>query len=176
MTAPRPWCARCHLDREPLTLDSLGLGLGRPRTCSPPCRVPWSLSKSTLGWPPRWPARTAGGRGGIRTNPASASARTSVAGFGAHWSGLTGVGTDYPNVCYHPGLVWTSLLGHSYQRRSPPILEPLPDPLGRGRPPFPLLIPRDAGWEDSEIWAKPPPEPQPPPQAQPDVDQEPPPF
>ncbi|MGH3534610.1 MAG: DUF222 domain-containing protein [Pseudonocardiaceae bacterium] len=71
---------------------------------------------------------------------------------------------------------WTSRLGHSYQRRPPPILEPLPDPLDRGRPPFPLLIPTDAGWEDSEIWAKPPPEPQPPPEAQPGVDQEPPPF
>lgn len=31
MTAPRPWCARCHLDREPLTLDSLGLGLGEAK-------------------------------------------------------------------------------------------------------------------------------------------------
>jgi hypothetical protein len=54
------------------------------------------------------------------------------------------------------GVSWTSRLGHSYQRRPPPILEPLPDPLGRGRPPFPLLIPTDAGWEDSEIWEKPP--------------------
>lgn len=71
---------------------------------------------------------------------------------------------------------WTSRLGHSYQRRPPPILEPLPDPLGRGRPPFPLLIPTDAGWEDSEIWEKPPSERQPPPAAQLDVNQDPPPF
>jgi hypothetical protein len=53
---------------------------------------------------------------------------------------------------------------------------PLPDPLGRGQPPLPLLIPADAGWENSEIWTKPPPEPEPPPEAQPDANQGPPPF
>jgi hypothetical protein len=49
-------------------------------------------------------------------------------------------------VCHVHTIVWTSRLGHSYQRRPPPILEPLPDPLGRGQPPFPLLIPAEAGW------------------------------
>ena len=65
-------------------------------------------------------------------------------------------------MCHFSRLAWTSLLGHSYYRRPPPILEPLPDPLTPDRPPVPLLIPADTDWEGSQIWAQlPEPEPQP---------------
>ena len=73
------------------------------------------------------------------------------------------------SVCHSIGVVWTSLLGHSYHRRPPPIfkyhrrpppiLGPLPDPIPRDRPPYPLMIPLDDGWEDTEIWEDPHPNP-----------------
>ncbi|MGH3798694.1 MAG: DUF222 domain-containing protein [Pseudonocardiaceae bacterium] len=67
---------------------------------------------------------------------------------------------------------WISRLGHSYHRRPPPILEPLPDPISRDRPPYPLRIPLDDGWEDTEIWEDPPPAPEPdlPPEPDPGAD------
>ncbi len=41
-----------------------------------------------------------------------------------------------------PGVFcWTSRLGHTYQRRPPAIIEPLPDPIPRDRPPYSLMIP-----------------------------------
>ena len=40
----------------------------------------------------------------------------------------------------------------------------------------PSLIPADAGRKNSEIWTKPPLEPEPPPEAQQDANQDPPPF
>lgn len=78
--------------------------------------------------------------------------------------GLSDVGTD-PNVCYYPEVVWISRLGHSYHRPSPPIFEPLLDPLRCDQPLMPLLIPVDSDWEESEIWdaSEPRPEPRPPP-------------
>ncbi|MGH3901708.1 MAG: hypothetical protein ACRDTA_26330, partial [Pseudonocardiaceae bacterium] len=51
-------------------------------------------------------------------------------------------------------------LGHTYQQRPPAIIEPLPDPIPRDRPPYPLIIPPDDGWEDTRIWDDPPPEPE----------------
>ncbi len=71
---------------------------------------------------------------------------------------------------------WTSPLGHTYHRRPPPILEPLPDPIPRDQPPYPLLIPAEADWEDSEIWEQPPPEPEPEPPPEPDSSDDIPPF
>jgi Domain of unknown function (DUF222) len=67
-----------------------------------------------------------------------------------------------------PGVFrWTSRLGHVYHRRPPPILDPLPDPIPRDRPPYPLMIPLDDGWEDTEIWEDPPPQPEPDPEPDP---------
>jgi hypothetical protein len=60
---------------------------------------------------------------------------------------------------------WTSRLGHTYQHHPPAIIEPLPDPMPRGRAPYPLTIPPDDGWEDTEIWEGLPPEPEPDPSA-----------
>ncbi len=67
---------------------------------------------------------------------------------------------------------WTSRLGHSYHRRPPPILEPLPDPIPRDRPSYPLMVPVDDGWADTGIWEEPPPdpEPDPPPEPHPSAD------
>lgn len=70
-----------------------------------------------------------------------------------------------------PGLFrWTSRLGHTYQVRPPPIIEPLLDPIARDRPPYPLMIAPDDGWEDTEIWEDPPPEPDPEPGPPPATD------
>ncbi|MGH3997104.1 MAG: HNH endonuclease signature motif containing protein, partial [Pseudonocardiaceae bacterium] len=72
-----------------------------------------------------------------------------------------------------PGVFrWNSRLGHTYQHEPPAILEPLPDPIPRDRPPYPLTIPLDDGWEDTEIWEDPPldPEPDPPPEPDPSAD------
>ncbi len=67
-----------------------------------------------------------------------------------------------------PGVFcWTSRLGHTYQRRPPAIIEPLPDPIPRDRPPYPRMIHLDDGWEDTEIWEDPPPEPEPEPEPDP---------
>lgn len=71
---------------------------------------------------------------------------------------------------------WTSRLGHTYQRRPPVIIEPLPDPIPRDGPPYPLVTPHDNGWEDTEIWDNPPPEPQPDPPPEPDPGTDIPPF
>jgi len=59
-----------------------------------------------------------------------------------------------------PGLFrWTSRLGHTYHRPPPAINEPLPDPIKPDRPPWPLIIPPDDGWEDTHIWEDTPPKP-----------------
>ncbi|MGH3913506.1 MAG: DUF222 domain-containing protein [Pseudonocardiaceae bacterium] len=80
-----------------------------------------------------------------------------------------------------PGLFrWTSRLGHTYYVRTPPIIEPLPDPLPRHQSAPPLYTPPDDDWNDSPIWderspktdTKPPPRPPP----DPDPDDDPPPF
>jgi hypothetical protein len=72
---------------------------------------------------------------------------------------------------------WTSRLGHSYHRRPPLILEPLPDPLAPDRPPVPPLIPADTDWEGSQIRAQlPEPEPEPQPPSEPDYRDDIPPF
>jgi hypothetical protein len=71
---------------------------------------------------------------------------------------------------------WTSRLGQSYHRPPPPILEPLPDPLP-DRPPVPLLLPIDADWEGSQIWAQSPePKSEPPPRSEPHLSEDIPPF
>jgi hypothetical protein len=78
-----------------------------------------------------------------------------------------------------PGVFrWTSRLGHTYQRRPPAIIEPLPDPILRDRPPYPLTIPRDDGWEDTQIWddLPPGPDPEPDPPPEPDLHTDIPPF
>ncbi len=62
---------------------------------------------------------------------------------------------------------WISRLGHTYHHHPPAILEPLPGPIPRDRPPYPLTIPLDDGWEDTEIWEDPPPEPEPDPPPEP---------
>ncbi len=73
---------------------------------------------------------------------------------------------------------WTSRLGHHYQRRPPPILEALPDPIIGDQPLIPLWIPVDTDWEDSEIWEQSHPEPAPesPPPLLPDPSDDIPPF
>jgi hypothetical protein len=65
---------------------------------------------------------------------------------------------------------WTSRLGHTYHRRPPAIVEPLPDPIPRDRALYPLMTPTDDGWEDTEIWADTPPEPDPEPDPPPGPD------
>ncbi|MGH3916492.1 MAG: DUF222 domain-containing protein [Pseudonocardiaceae bacterium] len=67
---------------------------------------------------------------------------------------------------------WTSRLGHIYQRRPAAIIEPLPAPIPRRRPPYPLVIPFDDGGEDTQIWEDlpPEPEPKPPPEPHPSAD------
>ncbi len=89
-------------------------------------------------------------------------------------AGTSLLGTDRPNVCYNPGVVWISRLGHTYEHRPPAILETLPAPIPRDRPPCPLTIPLDDGWEDTEIWEDlpppPDPEPDPPPGTDPSAD------
>ncbi len=72
-----------------------------------------------------------------------------------------------------PGVFrWTSRLGHVYQHEPPAILEPLPDPIPRGRLPYPLTMPLDGG-ENTEIWEDlapdPDPEPDPPPELSVDI-------
>jgi hypothetical protein len=62
---------------------------------------------------------------------------------------------------------WTSRLGHTYQHQPPTIIEPLPDPIPRDRPPYPLTIPLDDGREGTEIWDDPPSEPEPDPEPDP---------
>jgi hypothetical protein len=70
---------------------------------------------------------------------------------------------------------WASRLGHTYQIRPEPIIEPLPDPLPRDREPWPLITPTDHGWEDDQILDDPQPGPDPPaPPHDPETD--PPPF
>lgn len=60
-------------------------------------------------------------------------------------------------------------MAHTYERRPPAIIEPLPDPIPRDQPPYPLTLPLYDGWEDTEIWddlaPEPDPEPDPPPEA-----------
>lgn len=79
------------------------------------------------------------------------------------------------HVCHPFDHVWTSRLGHTYQRRPPAIIEPLPDPIPSDRP-YPLIIPPDDGWEDTQIWDDPPPEPEPDPPPEPDPSADIPPF
>ncbi len=80
-----------------------------------------------------------------------------------------------------PGLFrWTSRLGHLYQVRTPPIIEPLPDPIPGYRP-SPLPARPDDDWDESGIWDDGPPEagtgPSPRPPPKPDAhDETPPPF
>ena len=81
----------------------------------------------------------------------------------------------------HPGLFhWTSRLGHAYHRDTPPIIEPLPEPLTPREPAAPSLVQPDDDWDDSSIWDDTPsaadttPPPRPPPQ--PDLQDDPPPF
>ncbi|HEX6405280.1 MAG TPA: DUF222 domain-containing protein [Pseudonocardiaceae bacterium] len=65
-----------------------------------------------------------------------------------------------------PGVFrWTSRLGHTYHRRPPKITEPLPNPIARDRDPYPIMIPSDHNWENTQIWEQPLPKlkPQPPP-------------
>ncbi len=74
-----------------------------------------------------------------------------------------------------PGIFrWPSRLGHTYQRRLPAILEPLPDPIPPDQPPYPIMTPTDDGWENTNIWEDPPPahnpEPDPPPEPDPHAD------
>jgi hypothetical protein len=71
------------------------------------------------------------------------------------------LGEADPNVCHFSRLVWTSRLGHTYHRRPPAIIEPLPDPIPRDQPPYPFTLLPDDGWEDSQIWEEPPPDPDP---------------
>lgn len=80
-----------------------------------------------------------------------------------------------------PGVfVWTSRLGHSYTVRPPPIIGPLPDPLPRDGPYYPIWVRPDEGWEDSTILEDAQPEPDPAPDPEPvpvhDIDDDPPPF
>lgn len=76
-----------------------------------------------------------------------------------------------------PGVFhWTSRLGHTYTVRPPPIIEPLPDPLPRDGPYYPIWIEPDDGWEDSTILEDAPPEPEPKPVPVHDLDADPPPF
>ncbi|HEY6421660.1 MAG TPA: hypothetical protein VIY28_00150 [Pseudonocardiaceae bacterium] len=68
---------------------------------------------------------------------------------------------------------WTSRLGHTYQVRLRPIIEPLPDPIPRHESPPPLLTPpshdESTIWDDTpphndtKLSPAPPPEPDPPP-------------
>jgi hypothetical protein len=107
------------------------------------------------------------------------SART-VAGTVIVGSGLSAVDTEHSNVCYYSGVVWTSRLGHIYHVRTPPIIEPLLDPIPGPGPEPPLFIQPDDDWGESSIWDDTPPEtdtepsPRPPPAI--DPDNEPPPF
>ncbi|MDQ4011033.1 MAG: HNH endonuclease [Actinomycetota bacterium] len=71
---------------------------------------------------------------------------------------------------------WTSRLGHIYQRRLPAIIEPLPDPIPRDRPPYPPVLPPDDDGEDAHIWDDPPPDPEPDPPPESDPDSDVPPF
>ncbi|MGH3770957.1 MAG: DUF222 domain-containing protein [Pseudonocardiaceae bacterium] len=76
-----------------------------------------------------------------------------------------------------PGVFrWTSRLGHTYHRRPPVIIEPLPDPIPRDQPPYPVMIPSDEGWEDSQVWEEPPPDPEPDPPPEPNPHGDVPPF
>ncbi len=83
-----------------------------------------------------------------------------------------------------PGLFrWTSRLGHTYDVCTPPIIEPLPDPIprrGPAPPPPPPLVPADEHWDESNIWDNTPPKthtkPTPRPPPQPDSHDDPPPF
>ncbi|MGH3864799.1 MAG: DUF222 domain-containing protein [Pseudonocardiaceae bacterium] len=62
----------------------------------------------------------------------------------------------------HPGVFrWRSRLGHTYHHRPPAIIEPLPDPIPRDQPAYLRTTPPDDGWEDSQIWEDPLPEPEP---------------
>ncbi|MDQ2884002.1 MAG: hypothetical protein M3Y48_23335 [Actinomycetota bacterium] len=62
-------------------------------------------------------------------------------------------------------------MGHTYHRQPPAIIEQLPDPIASDQPTYPLIIPPDDGWEDTQIWERPPaepdPEPDPPPRPDP---------
>ncbi len=70
-----------------------------------------------------------------------------------------------------PGVFrWTSRLGHSYQHRPPAIIETLPDPIPGDQPHYPLTIPTDDDWENTEIWEDIPPEPDPEPDPPPEPD------
>jgi hypothetical protein len=80
--------------------------------------------------------------------------------------GLSGEEAAPPNVCYYPGVVWTSRLGHTYLVHPPPITEPLPDPITRTEPAPPLLVSFDA---DLAIWEDNPPERNTEPPAQPSL-------
>ncbi|MDQ3765534.1 MAG: HNH endonuclease [Actinomycetota bacterium] len=107
------------------------------------------------------------------------------------------IGTNLGDACRHdhrlkgesgwtldqpqPGVFrWTNRLGHTYQRRPPAVIEPLPNPIPRYRPPYPLIMPRDDGWEDTSIWEDPPvepePDPEPDPPPEPDLRADVPPF
>ncbi|HSL07653.1 MAG TPA: DUF222 domain-containing protein [Pseudonocardiaceae bacterium] len=110
-----------------------------------------------------------------------------------HTKGGPTIGSNLGDACRHdhrlkgeggwalqqsqPGVFrWTSRLGHSYERRPPAIIEPLPDPIPRDRSPFPLTIPLDDDWEDTQIWDDPESEPEPDPPPEPDPRTDIPPF
>lgn len=82
---------------------------------------------------------------------------------------VPGPTSDLPSAGHQFGVVWTSLLGHTYPTTHPPIIEPLPHPLPQHEPATPPLVQPDDDWDNSQIWAEPPLEsaPQPPPEPDP---------
>jgi len=60
--------------------------------------------------------------------------------------------SDLPSVCHQNGVVWTSLLGHTYHLPARPIIEPLPDPFPLREPATPPVIQHDDDWDNSSIW------------------------
>jgi hypothetical protein len=165
-------CEVCHLDREPLTLDRLGLGLGEAKDLLGAVQSALVTEQVNAGVAAQVACPHCGRPRRHKDNPPSASARTSVAGSvlidraSLAWEPTTRI------VCYHTGLVWTSPLGRTYHTQPPPITHELPQP--QPRPDDPRPWPFARSHDDRPILDRPPSPPDPPP-APSDPDQ-PPPF
>ncbi|MFZ0120172.1 MAG: hypothetical protein WBR33_19775 [Pseudonocardiaceae bacterium] len=146
-------------DREPLTLDSLGLGLGEAKDLLAAVQSALVTEQVNAGVAAQVACPHCGRPGqhkGQTPHPPARGRRWRVrcSLVGPHWRG-----NRLPDVCYHPGLVWISPLGRRYHTQPPPIIHDLPEP--RPRPIDVDYLPVATLEDDTPILERPPPQPEP---------------